>query len=234
MLRSERGPRVRAARSGGHGQVPRPGPGRQAPAPGFRAGVPPLMDYLEDEIEDLEVRRRCLESVAPFNSEEVEDYIRWAYEDEDQDLRSSSIYAMGRTGATHLAPHADAGAGQLRPRRPVRDRQRLRRARRGGPCPPVGGTAQRRRPRGQARQHFGPRQDRRSLGPAAPSSTASATATRPCPTPPTPSWKTWPSWTTRCACCPATPPVVKLFVMMGFRQRHLPCDRGAHEGRPYT
>ena len=63
-----------------------------------------LMDFLEDEIEDLEVRRRCLESVAPFNTEEVQDYIRWAYDDEDQDLRSSSIYAMGRTGEVIWLP----------------------------------------------------------------------------------------------------------------------------------
>ena len=34
----------------------------------------------------------------------MRDYIRWAYDDEDQDLRSSSIYAMGRTGELSWLP----------------------------------------------------------------------------------------------------------------------------------
>ena len=50
------------------------------------------------------MRRRCLEAVAPFNTEEVHGYIRWAYEEEDQDLRSSSIYSMGRTGEVLWLP----------------------------------------------------------------------------------------------------------------------------------
>ncbi len=98
LLRSERGARVRSAAALALGKFPllflegklRPQDGELV----YRV----LMDFLEDEIEDLEVRRRCLEAVAPFSTEEVHGYIRWAYEEEDQDLRSSSIYAMGRTG----------------------------------------------------------------------------------------------------------------------------------------
>ena len=98
LLRSERGAKVRAASAVALGKFP---------ILALEGKIPPqdgaliyrvLMDFLEDEIEDLEVRRRCLEAVAPYNTEEVRDYIRWAYDDEDQDLRSSSIYAMGRTG----------------------------------------------------------------------------------------------------------------------------------------
>ena len=63
-----------------------------------------LLDFLEDDIEDLEVRRRCLEAVAPYNTEAVSDYIQWAYEDDDQDLRSSAVYAMGRTGESVWLP----------------------------------------------------------------------------------------------------------------------------------
>ena len=104
LLRSERGPRVRAASAVALGKFPVLSlDGKIQPQDGelvYRV----LMDFLEDEIEDLEVRRRCLEAVAPFNTEEVRDYIRWAYDDEDQDLRSSSIYAMGRTGATSWLP----------------------------------------------------------------------------------------------------------------------------------
>jgi HEAT repeat protein len=104
LLRSERGPRVRAAAALALGKFPLLAlEGKIQPQDGalvYRV----LMDFLEDDIEDLEVRRRCLEAVAPFNTDEVRDYIRWAFDDEDQDLRSSSIYAMGRTGETRWLP----------------------------------------------------------------------------------------------------------------------------------
>jgi HEAT repeat protein len=57
-----------------------------------------LMGALKDEGEWREVRRRALEAVAPFNSPDIEQYIHWAYDWEDIDLKCSSIYAMGRTG----------------------------------------------------------------------------------------------------------------------------------------
>lgn len=57
-----------------------------------------LMEALANENEWPEVRRRALESVAPFNNEAVEWYIKWAYDSDDLDLKSSSLYAMGRTG----------------------------------------------------------------------------------------------------------------------------------------
>ena len=104
LLRSERGPRVRAAAAVAMAKFPVLAQEGKLRPQDSELVYRVLMDYLEDEIEDLEVRRRCLESVAPFNTEEVEDYIRWAYEDEDQDLRSSSIFAMGRTGATTWLP----------------------------------------------------------------------------------------------------------------------------------
>ena len=104
LLRSERGAQVRATAALALGKFPvLAQEGKLQPQDGelvYRV----LMDFLEDEIEDLEVRRRCLEAVAPFNTEEVQDYIRWAYDDEDQDLRSSSIYAMGRTGEIGWLP----------------------------------------------------------------------------------------------------------------------------------
>lgn len=98
LLRSERGPRVRAAAAVAMAKFPVLAQEGKLRPQDSELVYRVLMDFLEDEIEDLEVRRRCLESVAPFNTEEVRDYILWAYEDEDQDLRSSSIYAMGRTG----------------------------------------------------------------------------------------------------------------------------------------
>ena len=104
LLRSERGARVRAASAVALGRFPLLAlEGKISPQDSaliYRV----LMDFLEDEIEDLEVRRRCLEAAAPFNTEEVRDYIRWAFDEEDQDLRSSSIYAMGRTGELTWLP----------------------------------------------------------------------------------------------------------------------------------
>ena len=104
LLRSERGARVRAASAVALGKFPALAQEGKIPAQDGALVYRVLMDFLEDEIEDLEVRRRCLEAIAPFNTEEVRDYIRWAYDDEDQDLRSSSIYAMGRTGAMSWLP----------------------------------------------------------------------------------------------------------------------------------
>lgn len=104
LLRSERGPQVRATAAVALGKFPTLAQeGKLQPQDGelvYRI----LMDFLEDDIEDLEVRRRCLEAVAPFNTEEVQDYIRWAYDGDEEDLRSSSIYAMGRTGEAEWLP----------------------------------------------------------------------------------------------------------------------------------
>ena len=63
-----------------------------------------LMITLSNEDEDVEVRRRSLEAVAPFNTEVIQGYVVWAYESDDLDLKSSSIFAMGRTGETSWIP----------------------------------------------------------------------------------------------------------------------------------
>ena len=57
-----------------------------------------LMGALRQEDGWPEVRRRALESVAPFNTPDLTQYINWAYGSDDLKLKSSSIYAMGRTG----------------------------------------------------------------------------------------------------------------------------------------
>jgi HEAT repeat protein len=63
-----------------------------------------LMDTLEDQEEHLEVRRRSLEAVAPFNTATIQEYVSWAYNSDDLKLKSSSIYAMGRTGEATWLP----------------------------------------------------------------------------------------------------------------------------------
>ena len=104
LLRSERSAQLRAASAVALGKFPVLALEGKIPSQEGALIYRVLMDYLEDEIEDLEVRRRCMEALAPYNTEEVRGYIRWAYDDEDQDLRSSSIFAMGRTGELSWLP----------------------------------------------------------------------------------------------------------------------------------
>ena len=63
-----------------------------------------LFAALQDENENLDVRRRSLEAAAPFNTPEIQKFVSWAYESDDVKLKSSSIFAMGRTGETTWLP----------------------------------------------------------------------------------------------------------------------------------
>ena len=63
-----------------------------------------LMQVLEDEEEPVDVRRRCLEAIAPFNTMEINQHITLGYESLDPDYRASSIFAMGRTGEPGWLP----------------------------------------------------------------------------------------------------------------------------------
>ena len=63
-----------------------------------------LMEVLADPGQHPDVRRRSLEAIAPFNTSDIKQYVSWAYHSEDLDLKSSSIYAMGRTGETSWLP----------------------------------------------------------------------------------------------------------------------------------
>ena len=63
-----------------------------------------LMRFLQDESDTLEVRRRALEAVSPFNTPRIHEYIRWAYGSGEQTLKCSSIYAMGKTQETKWLP----------------------------------------------------------------------------------------------------------------------------------
>ena len=57
-----------------------------------------LLATLQDDSEDLKVRRRALEAVAVLETSRVKELIKWAYESDDLDLKCSSLYAMGKTG----------------------------------------------------------------------------------------------------------------------------------------
>jgi HEAT repeat protein len=56
-----------------------------------------LLQVVDNPRENIEVRRRSLESAACYNTPRVNELIRWAYNSTDPKLRLSSVYAMGRT-----------------------------------------------------------------------------------------------------------------------------------------
>jgi len=55
-----------------------------------------LLGILEDPSEPVSLRRRALESIAPFRQEPVANYIEDFYYSEDVLLKASAIFAMGR------------------------------------------------------------------------------------------------------------------------------------------
>ncbi|NDJ61215.1 MAG: HEAT repeat domain-containing protein [Chloroflexi bacterium] len=56
-----------------------------------------VVAVLNNHTEDVDVRRRALESIANCGHEVVDDAIREAYEDTDERMRVSALFAMGRT-----------------------------------------------------------------------------------------------------------------------------------------
>ena len=63
-----------------------------------------LMKVLDDPDQPVEVVRRSLEAVAPFNTERIRDLVDKSYKSDDLQLKSSSIFAMGRTGDASWLP----------------------------------------------------------------------------------------------------------------------------------
>jgi HEAT repeat protein len=56
-----------------------------------------LLEIIHSPFEDLEVRRRAIESIAYFSEEGVRNIIEAAYYDEDEKMRISAVFAMGRS-----------------------------------------------------------------------------------------------------------------------------------------
>lgn len=55
-----------------------------------------LITTIDDQEEGLDVRRRAIEAIAPLSLSEVAEIIQKAYHSEDDKIRVSAIYAMGR------------------------------------------------------------------------------------------------------------------------------------------
>ncbi len=56
-----------------------------------------LLEVIEKDTESTEVKRRAIESVAPFNTPEVSKIIDEAYNSDIHGVRQSSLYAMGKS-----------------------------------------------------------------------------------------------------------------------------------------
>ena len=56
-----------------------------------------LLAALCKDEEPLDVRRRALEAVGAFPSDEVREWVRWGYNSPEPRLRQSALYAMGRS-----------------------------------------------------------------------------------------------------------------------------------------
>ena len=56
-----------------------------------------LLETIRSPFEDLEVRRRAIEAIAYSSEEGVREIIETAYYDEDERMRASAVFAMGRS-----------------------------------------------------------------------------------------------------------------------------------------
>jgi len=104
VLRSDKGSEVRSAAASALGRFPLLAQEGKLLAKDAELIHDNLMQVLEDEEEPLDVRRRCMEALAPFNTMEINQHITFAYESLDPDYRASSIFAMGRTGEVGWLP----------------------------------------------------------------------------------------------------------------------------------
>ena len=104
VLHSDKSPQVRAAAAVALGKFPALVQEGKLLAKDGDSILESLMDILKDSGQPLEVVRRSMEAVAPFNTPDIRKFVTRAYKGDDPLLKSSSIYAMGRTGEVSLLP----------------------------------------------------------------------------------------------------------------------------------
>ena len=97
MLNEDASALVRSSAAEGLGHfLLRAEEGRQA-NPSASALTDALLARFEDAAEELDVRRHALESVSFSSDERVHEAIEAAYDDDDQQMRTSAVFAMGRS-----------------------------------------------------------------------------------------------------------------------------------------
>ena len=104
VLHSDKSPQVRAAAAVALGKFPALVQEGKLLAKDGDSILESLMDILKDSGQPLEVVRRSMEAVAPFNTPDIRKFVTRAYKGDELLLKSSSIYAMGRTGEVSLLP----------------------------------------------------------------------------------------------------------------------------------
>ena len=104
VLHSSNSPRVKAAAAVALGKFPILVQEGKILAKDGDAILNSLMKVLDDPDQPVEVVRRSLEAVAPFNTERIRDLVDKSYKSDDLQLKSSSIFAMGRTGDASWLP----------------------------------------------------------------------------------------------------------------------------------
>ena len=104
VLHSDKSPQVRAAAAVALGKFPALVQEGKLLAKDGDSILESLMDILKDSGQPLEVVRRSMEAAAPFNTPDIRKFVTRAYKGDELLLKSSSIYAMGRTGEVSLLP----------------------------------------------------------------------------------------------------------------------------------
>ena len=104
VLHSNSSPHVRAAAAVALGKFPVLVQEGKILAKDGDAILDSLMKVLDDPDQHVDVVRRSLEAVAPFNTDHIRDLVDKSYKSDDLQLKSSSIFAMGRTGDASWLP----------------------------------------------------------------------------------------------------------------------------------
>ncbi len=104
LLKTDPSEKVRAASAGGLRKFAIMAQEGKLPAQEGERLKEALLSVARNRQEVVEVKRRSLEAVAPFNTLAVQELIRQAYNSTDLNLKASAIYAMGQTGEPQWLP----------------------------------------------------------------------------------------------------------------------------------
>ena len=96
LLRADKSEKVRAAAAIALGQFALLAAVKNLPPERSTEIYSNLLTVIEDEHEIDEVRRRCLEAIAPLDSPQVKQLVEEAYHSDNVKVKASALYAMGR------------------------------------------------------------------------------------------------------------------------------------------
>jgi len=118
LLRADPSPRARAAAATGLGRFVLAGQLEELDAARQAQILEVLLSTVNLSGEELEVRRRALESAAYAGSPEVADLLEAAYDQEDEEMRLSAVLGMGRTcdkrWESIIVQELESGTGAMR------------------------------------------------------------------------------------------------------------------------